>query len=481
MKTESMSQENEPASGRLLVVDDEPNVARVLSTFFTREGWQVSSFQNPVEALNAAGETDVDVIISDLAMPEMTGTELLLALRERGCTAPLLVITAHGTVDSAVGAMKLGAFDYLSKPFELDKVKLCVQRAYLHRQLQRENEHLRQELKAQYEFGNLIGSSPKMLEVYSLIEKAAKSQATMLILGESGTGKELVARALHYNSARSNKRFVAVSCAALPSELLESELFGHEKGSFTGANWQRLGRFELADGGTLFLDEIGDIGLNVQTKLLRVLQEREVDRVGGSKPVKVDVRLISATNRDLQDAIEKGDFREDLYYRLRVVEIHLPPLRERKEDLPLLAKHFLDKFNKRDGRTMEGFAPEAMELMEDYDWPGNVRELENAVEHALVLAEESHRQITPALLPVSLRGQRKHGANGTAGKAAGMDRKGLPEALEDAERGLLLAALDETGWDLSAAAESLGISFQAIRAKVRKHNLSGDRRPARSV
>ncbi|HTE20884.1 MAG TPA: sigma-54 dependent transcriptional regulator, partial [Armatimonadota bacterium] len=282
-----MSQEPSatPKSGRLLVVDDEPNIARVISTFFTREGWQVQTFHNPVQALEAMGESDVDVVVSDLNMPEMTGTQLLTSMRERGHTAPLLVVTAYGTIDSAVDALKLGSFDYLCKPFELDKVRLAVQRAYLHRQLQKENEHLRQELKAVYQFGNLIGSSQKMREVYALIEKAARSHATVLLLGESGTGKELVARALHYNSLRANKRFVGVSCAALPSELLESELFGHEKGAFTGANWQRIGRFELADGGTLFLDEIGDISLNVQTKLLRVLQEREVDRVGGSKPV----------------------------------------------------------------------------------------------------------------------------------------------------------------------------------------------------
>jgi DNA-binding NtrC family response regulator len=471
-----MSEEPSSPKGRLLVVDDEPGITRVLSTFFSREGWHVQSYQNPVIALDAMAQGDVDVVVSDLAMPEMTGTQLLQAMRERGYTSPLLVMTAFGTIDSAVQALKLGAFDYLTKPFELEKVRLAVQRAYLHRQLQRENEHLRQELQERYQFGNLIGSSRRMQEVYALIEKAARTQATVLLLGESGTGKELVARALHYNSPRANRRFVGVSCAALPSELLESELFGHEKGAFTGANWQRIGRFELADGGTLFLDEIGDVSLSVQAKLLRVLQEREIDRVGGSKPLKVDVRLISATNRDLPEAIAKGEFREDLYYRLRVIEINLPPLRERKEDLPLLAKHFVEKFNKRDGRKIEGLAPETMEVLDSYRWPGNVRELENAIEYAVVMAEESSRMLTPELLPDNVRLAGRSGAAAAALHAPAAAATRLPEALEQEERRLLLAALNESNWNLSAAAEALGITAASMRYHVRKHHLSGDHR-----
>jgi DNA-binding NtrC family response regulator len=465
-----MSEVSPTKAGRLLVVDDEVNIARVISTFFTRTGWEVQTFNNPVDALNAMAETDFDVVVSDLSMPEMTGTELLQTMRARGHNMPMLVITAFGTVDSAVEALKLGAFDYLCKPFELDNVKISVQRAYLHRQLQRENEHLRQELQERYQFGNLIGSSPRMREVYELIEKAAKSQATVLILGESGTGKELVARALHYNSSRSNKRFVAVSAAALPSELLESELFGHEKGAFTGAQWQRIGRFELADGGTMFLDEIGDIGANVQTKLLRVLQEREIDRVGGTKPVKVDVRLVSATNRDLQEAIEKGDFREDLYYRLRVVEITLPPLRERKEDIPLLAKHFVTKFAKRDAKPVEAISDTAMELLEAWDWPGNIRELENCIEHSMVMAGEKTKEITPELLPQNLRANRSFSLNGAG------TRK-LADALAEAERTMLISALNETNWDLARAADTLGITLRSMAYSVKKHNLAQDKRP----
>lgn len=471
-----MSENSAAKAGRVLVVDDEPNITRVLGTFLSRAGWEVHTFHNPVEALEALPSLDPDVVVSDLSMPEMTGTQLLQAMRERGLTMPMLVITAYGSVDSAVEAMKCGAFDYLCKPFELDRVKIAVQRAYLHRQLQRENEHLRQELQATYRSGNIIGSSPRMLEVFRLIEKAARSHATVLVLGESGTGKELVARALHYNSLRANKRFVAVSCAALPNELLESELFGHEKGAFTGANWQRIGRFELADHGTLFLDEIGDISLNVQTKLLRVLQEREIDRVGGAKPIKVDVRLVSATNQDLPACIAKGSFREDLYYRLKVVEIHLPPLRDRKEDIPLLARHFVEKFAKRDGRAMEGVSADAMEVLDAYDWPGNIRELENSIEHAIVMADEGARQITPELLPSHLwKGRTAVPFQPTA--AMPERRRGFSEIMAETERAMLLSALDEHHWDLAQAADALGITLRSMCYNVKKHNLARDQRP----
>lgn len=467
-----MSQETEARRGRVLIVDDEPEVARVLSIFLSQVGWEVRVEASAALGLDALSEGDLDVVITDLSMPEMSGVELLKAMRDRGHQQPVLVVTGFGTVDSAVEAMKLGAFDYLAKPFDLARVRLAVQRAYLHVQLQQENEHLRQELQQRYQFGNLIGSSRKMQEVYALVERAARSRANVLVLGESGTGKELVARALHYNSPRAPKRFVAVSCAALPADLLESELFGHEKGAFTGANWQRIGRFELADGGTLFLDEIGDISQSVQAKLLRAIQEREIDRVGGSKPVKVDVRLVSATNRDLPEAIEKGDFRSDLYYRLRVVEIRLPSLRERKEDIPLLAKHFVAKFCKRDGRTLDGCSDDALEVLDAYDWPGNVRELENAVEHAVAMADDESRRITPEMLPDHVRGDRR-GAGAAVHTGAG---RTLADVMEETERRMLVQALDDNNWDLNAAAEALGITPVAMRQSVKRYHLSGDRR-----
>jgi DNA-binding NtrC family response regulator len=463
-----MSEPRETTTGRLLIVDDEPAVARVLATYFTRQGWQVRECQSAADALEVTAAAEFDVVITDLCMPEMSGTEFLAKLREQGRTMPVLVITAFGSIGSAVDAMRLGAFDYLSKPFDFAKVNAAVQRAYLDRQLQRERESLATDLAERYKFANLIGSSTGMREVYALIERAARSQATVLVLGESGTGKELVAKALHSMGARANKRFVGVSCVALPSELLESELFGHEKGAFTGANWQRLGRFELADGGTLFLDEIGDISLTVQAKLLRVLQEREIDRVGGSKPVKVDVRLVTATNRDLPGAVKKGDFREDLYYRLRVLEVRLPALRERKEDLPLLAQHFLLKYAKRDGRKLDGFTDTALELLDGYDWPGNVRELENAIERALVMVDDHTRTITPEMLPKELR---THSHNGASITPPG-GRKRLQDSLDELERTLVLQALEESRWNAEQAAELLGLSLRTLCHTVRKHHLA---------
>lgn len=473
-----MTNTQSPSLGRMLVVDDEPSVARVLGTFFTREGWSVKECQSPASALESPGLRDVDVIITDLCMPEISGTELIRALRERGCDAPVLVITAHGTIDSAVDAMRVGAFDYLTKPFDFEKVNAAVRRASLERQLRQERASLTAEVDERYRFGGLIGSSPRMRDVYALVERAARSHATVLILGESGTGKELVARALHSGCARSNKRFVAVSCAALPSELLESELFGHEKGAFTGANWQRIGRFELADGGTLFLDEIGDISLSVQAKLLRAIQEREIDRLGGSKPVKVDVRLVTATNRNLREAVAKGDFREDLYYRLRVLEIRLPALRERKEDIPLLAGHFLEKYAKRDGRKLDGFTDEALGLLDRYDWPGNVRELENVVERALVMVDDSTRQVSADMLPRELQAHRRAVSSASG---SGLEHEAtLPAALDSLERTMVLAALNDCDWNLERTAKRLGISVRSASHSIQKLDLVRADRPPHS-
>jgi two-component system, NtrC family, response regulator len=506
---------------RLFIVDDEPGICRVLSTLFTRAGWDVVAFNNPAEALKAVPGSDVDVLITDLQMPEMTGVQLLQALRTAGQTVPVLVITAHGTIASAVAAMRLGAFDYLTKPFDMETVKLSVERALSHGQLQQENAYLREELQARYRFHNLIGLSAKMQEVYRLIEKAARSKASVLILGESGTGKELVARALHFNSPRTKARFVAVSCAALPSELLESELFGHEKGAFTGAMWQKQGRFELADKGTLFLDEIGDIAATTQLKLLRVLQEREFERVGGTKAIAVDVRVIAATNRDLPEAIAKGDFREDLYYRLKVIEIMLPSLRERPEDIPVLVKHFVGKYAAENGKKVEDASAEAMALLLANPWPGNIRELENAIEHALVMAEDNATLLTTELLPQNIRyGQafRRSGVPAFRVDEDGPDfdlaaprgerlnartperlnappdtielpgpgshepgDRSLTETIAETEKQMLIQALEDSNWNLTRAAETLGITFRSMRYNVKKYGLSreeDDRQPA---
>ncbi|HOK53455.1 MAG TPA: sigma-54 dependent transcriptional regulator [Armatimonadota bacterium] len=391
-------------TGRILIADDEPNIRRVIEAVLTKDGYEVISAENGKRALDAVStNTDIDVLISDLIMPDINGVELLEAARQINPSISVIMITAHGTIKSAVDAMRLGAFDYITKPFDMDELKLVVKRAFERRSLIEENLDLRQQLKTRYKFDNIIGASSAMQEIFKMVERVADSRASVLIRGESGTGKELIARALHYNSNRAQNPFVPVVCVALSEQLLESELFGHEKGSFTGAINQKPGRFEMAHTGTLFLDEIGDIPGNVQMKLLRVLQEREFERVGGLKTIKVDVRVVTATNQDLENAVKEGKFREDLYYRLKVVQINLPPLRDRIEDVPLLVEHFINKYSKDNGKVIKFASPEALELMMNYKWPGNIRELENTLERAIVLADPDAQMITPDLLPLNIR------------------------------------------------------------------------------
>ena len=473
--------------GRLVVVDDEPNICRVLAALFERAGYKVVTYNHAGKALNAILEDpEFDAIITDLMMPEVSGIDLLKSLRERGMDQPVLMITAHGNVDTAVEAMKVGAFDYVSKPFDAEEVRLKIERAIRQYSLQKENEFLRNELKARYKFDNIIGPSPAMQEVYNLIAKAARSKANVLIRGESGTGKELVAKALHYNSPRAKGKFIAVSCAALPSELLESELFGHEKGAFTGALWQKAGRFELADNGTLFLDEIGDISASVQIKLLRVLQEKEFERVGGVKPLKVDVRLVAASNRNLEEAVQRGEFREDLYYRLRVVQITIPPLRDRREDVPFLVEFFLKKYGNQDGRKIRTVEPVAMELMQKYDWPGNVRELENAMHRAVLLAVGPEIDVDAIRLP---DGQPlsagAHGAAvdaGFAGRAAQVadtvTRAHVGQTVAQMEKTLILDTLSHCLGNRTHAATILGISIRTLRNKLNEYADEGTSIPA---
>jgi DNA-binding NtrC family response regulator len=391
-------------TGTILIADDEPNIRRVLEASFTKDGYTVLTAENGRKALDIVStEPNIDVLLSDLIMPDMNGVELLEAVREINPGMSVLMITAHGTIKSAVDAMRLGAFDYITKPFDMDEIKVVVKKALERRQLISENQDLRQQLKSRYKFDNIVGSSPRMQEIYKMIERVADSRASVLIRGESGTGKELIARALHYNSQRASNPFVPVVCIALSEQLLESELFGHEKGSFTGAIGQKPGRFEMAHKGTLFLDEIGDIPGNVQMKLLRVLQEREFERVGGLKTIKVDVRVVTATNQDLEKGVKEGTFREDLFYRLQVVQITLPPLRERKEDIPSLVEHFIGKYSKENGASIKFASPEALEMMLHYNWPGNVRQLENTMERAVVLADPNAQLVTPDLLPMEIQ------------------------------------------------------------------------------
>lgn len=387
-------------SPTILIADDEPNIRRVLEAMFQKEGYNVFTAENGRKALDLIKENrNTDVLISDLIMPDMNGVELLEIVRENNPQVSVVMITAHGTIKTAVDAMRMGAFDYVTKPFDLDELKTLVKKAIERKSLATPDSSVKSKLKAEYNFDQIIGQSARMKDVFNMVDRVAKSKATCLIRGESGTGKELIARAIHFNSPRNQNSFIAVACIALSENLLESELFGHEKGAFTGALTQKVGRFEQAHKGTLFLDEIGDIPSPVQMKLLRVIQEREFERVGGNKTIKVDVRLITATNQPLEELVEKGDFREDLLYRLKVVEIFLPPLRERKEDIPHLVRHFISRYGKDDGRAILKADKDFMDAVSKYDWPGNVRELENAIERSCVLADPDTDTLTADLLP----------------------------------------------------------------------------------
>ncbi len=387
-------------TGTILVVDDEPNIRRVLEAVLAKDGYTVLTAENGRKGLDVlSSHRAIDVLISDLIMPDINGVELLAAAKQINPNLPVLMITAHGTIKSAVDAMKLGALDYIPKPFDLDEIKLVVKNALDRKKLDDGRRPTARSAKPTSKADIMVGSAPAMQEVFRMIERIKDSRASVLIRGESGTGKEGVARALHFSSIRASKPFVPVACVALSEQLLQSELFGHEKGSFTGAIGQKKGRFELANHGTLFLDEIGDIPPTVQMMLLRVLQEREFERVGGSETIKVDVRMVTATNQSLEKLVEKGKFREDLFYRLHVITINMPPLSDRKEDIPLLIDHFIEIYAPDNCKQIAHASPETLELIIKYHWPGNVRELENTIERAIVLADPDAKFITPDLLP----------------------------------------------------------------------------------
>lgn len=390
--------------GTILVVDDEPNIRRVLEAVLAKDGYTVLTAENGKKGLDVlSSQSAIDVLISDLIMPDINGVELLAAAKEINPNLPVLMITAHGTIKSAVDAMKLGALDYIPKPFDLDEIKIVVKNALDRKELDDGRRPTARPARPTSKADIMVGSAPAMQEVFRMIERIKDSRASVLIRGESGTGKEGVARALHFSSIRASKPFVPVACVALSEQLLQSELFGHEKGSFTGAIGQKKGRFELANHGTLFLDEIGDIPPTVQMMLLRVLQEREFERVGGSETIKVDVRMVTATNQSLEKLVEKGKFREDLFYRLQVITINMPTLSDRKEDIPLLIDHFIEIYAPDNCKQIAHASPETLELIMKYDWPGNVRELENTIERAIVLADSDAKFITPDLLPSVMR------------------------------------------------------------------------------
>jgi DNA-binding NtrC family response regulator len=461
---------------KILVADDDPRILELLRDFLQGLGLQVTSAPDGREAMGWLERGDFDVLLTDLMMPVVDGLQLLEHLAQMNNAPTAIVLTGHGSIESAVHAMRLGAFDYITKPLHLEEIRMVLERALSFRQLWRENTQLRQQLKEKYRFENLVGQSEAMLGVLRLVERVADTDSTILIFGESGTGKELVARALHFNSRRRERPLVVVNCSAIPQDLLESELFGHEQGAFTGAIRARVGKFEAAHGGSLFLDEIGDMSPNLQAKLLRVLQGQEFERVGGSRPVRVDVRIIAATHRDLDGAMREGSFREDLFYRLNVIPIHIPPLRERTSDIPLLLRHFQDLFNRVKGRRVEGFEPEAVSALMRYPWPGNVRELEHLVERMVIL----HGEGTVGLkdLPEPYRA---HSARQAPSRLqlpeAGIS---LPQWLQETERTLIVQALDRCGWVRNRAAQVLGIHRTTLVEKMRKLGLlnEGSARPS---
>jgi DNA-binding NtrC family response regulator len=446
-------------SAKILVVDDDPETVDVLAELLKKEGHQVTTCGVGSAAITAGREEKFDVVLADMRLPDMDGLAVLRAFQDAGAETAVIVMTAFGTVETAIQAIRTGAYDYGPKPFKLDEVRIVVQRALERKRLLQENQRYRQELRGKYRLENVVGSSGPMLEIFKTVGRVAPTRSMVLIQGESGTGKELIARTIHYNSDRAQGPFVAVDCGALPETLLESELFGHERGAFTGATGLKRGLFEVARGGTCFLDEIGDVSPVVQSRLLRVLQEHEIKRVGGTESIKVDVRVIAATNKNLEGLVKAHKFREDLFYRLSVVTITLPPLRERGDDIPLLAEFFLRKSCRDAGKRVERIAPEALALLAAHPWPGNVRELEHAIERAVILTQN------PTLLPQDLPPE----LQAPAGGRAAADAPVLP--LREMERRHLLFALERAQGNRKRAAEWLGITRRTLYRMAARHGI----------
>lgn len=444
----------------LLIADDEVNIRNGLKYSFMDEGFDVITAEDGLEAWKKINSEDVDLVITDLKMPGMDGEELLKKISAAYPSLPVIVLTGHGTIETAVKTMRAGAVDFFTKPVDPDKLLLVVKKSIKANELEAQNKKLLDELeklKKQQEYSRIIGKSGKVTQMLQIIEQVAPTKANVLITGESGTGKELVATALHNLSLRKDKPFIKVHCASLSSSLLESELFGHEKGSFTGATSQKKGRFELADGGTIFLDEIGELDMTTQVKILRVLQEKQFERVGGEKTLDVDVRILAATNRNLQEEVKLGNFREDLFYRLNVVHIEVPPLRERKEDIELLSMDFLRQFNKEDGRKIEGISPQARKAIMAYSWPGNIRELKNSIESAVVMAKGNIIQLED--LPAHIwQGDKESSLN--------LD---FPISMQEAEKKIILEAIAFCGGNKTKAADMLEIGRKTLHRKLKEY------------
>ena len=452
---------------RLLVIDDEENMRHMLSKVLGKTGYNVEAASNGHEGFKMVQETDYDFVLCDIKMPNMSGMDFLKAARDKIMTTTVIMMSAYGTIDTAIEAMKLGAYDYISKPFKTDEVYLTLKKAEERESLRQENRLLKERIKkieGNYSFGSLVAKSEAMQSMFQIAAKAAQYKTTVLILGDSGTGKELIARAIHGEGGRSNMPLVPVNCGGIPATLLESELFGYKKGAFTGADKNKKGLFQEADGGTIFLDEIGELPLDLQVKLLRVLQEDEVRMIGDSKSMKIDVRVIAATAKDLEEEVKKGAFREDLFYRLNVLSIKVPPLRDRAEDIPLLCDHFIKLFNSRLNKHIEGIAPAAMSHLLEYAWPGNVRELENMIERALVLAEDA--SLAPEHFPAELTRQ----FDGDQMDEL-FDGHSLKAAQKLMEKRLITKALKKTGGNRTQAARLLEISHPSLLSKIKTYQI----------
>lgn len=449
----------------ILLVDDEPHILELLSVALEDEKYRILQARNGKEALTQFKEEKPHVVLLDIRMPDMDGLEVLRQIKESNQTSSVIMMSAYGAMETVLEAIKRGAYDYLTKPVDLEKVKLLVRRALEAQELAQEVTSLRTKVKEKYQLENIVGKHPRMFEVYKMIGRVMDNKATVLIIGETGTGKEVVAQAIHFNGPFKDEPFIAIDCASLPSDLLESELFGHEKGAFTGAIAQKMGKFELANKGTLFLDEIGNLTLATQVKLLRFLQEKRIERVGGTNTIELDVRIITATNLDLEKAVKEGFFREDLYYRLNVIAIPLPPLRERRDDIPLLAEHFLQKYRSEFKGKVKLILPETMDILMRYEWPGNVRELENVVERAIVIGKSDAILIDD--LPLIMQEQKVVFQS----EEILSEKTPLEQRVEDFEKKLIIDALRKTGWVQTKAAELLGTSRNIVKYKMKKYGI----------
>ncbi|MGA2361377.1 MAG: sigma-54 dependent transcriptional regulator [Candidatus Aminicenantales bacterium] len=451
----------------VLIIDDEKSLLDLLSVVFKKEGYGVRTALSAAKGFDVLEKDDIDLVVTDIKMPETDGMEVLKLVREKHPDVPVVMITAYGSINQAVEALKAGALDYVVKPFDVEELKIIVGRGLAERRLKQENILLKRDLKERYSFENMIGKSRSMQEIYILIEKVASTDSTVLVTGESGTGKEMAARAIHFQSGRNDRQFVSINCAALPENLLESELFGHTKGSFTGAVTDKKGMFEVAQRGTLFLDEVGEMSPWTQVKLLRAIQERTVRRVGGTEEIPVDVRIIAATNQDLKKRIQEGKFREELFYRLNVISFDMPPLRKRTEDIPLLVTYFLQKHCDRLGKKIKRFTPEVIGLLEAYAWPGNIRELENVIER--IVAIEDRETVTVGCLPKEIVSPQKNKPDTTHFFEPGFN---LTVYLDDVAKNYVGQALMATAGSIQKAAPLLGISYRTMRYLIGKYDLN---------